>query len=118
MSSLSNLSNRPGRIQKIKVLGNKIPKPALKPLKEEGKDEEGSGDSDEEVVEIPEAITHRAKDETAEEKRARKASVKEMKKVCRQMKKESKETYKKEAMKMAGSAGGSDIRQGQRLMKL
>lgn len=114
LSTLSNVSNRPGKINKIKVLGDKPPKP----LKAVNEDEEASDDEEGEIVEIPEAITVRPKGESKEEKKARKASVKEMRKVCRQMKKESKDTYKKEAAKLTGKQGGADIKQKQRCLKL
>lgn len=113
LSTLSNVSNRPGKINKIKVLGDKPPK-QLKAVNEEEEASEDEG----EVVEIPEAITVRPKGETKDEKKARKASVKEMRRVCRQMKKESKDTYKKEAAKLTSTQGGADIKQKQRCLKL
>ncbi|CAE7418554.1 ltv1 [Symbiodinium natans] len=112
LSTLSNLSNRPGRIGKVKIVKKPVEK--LKPVSEV----EGNVDDDEpeDVVELPDVITTREKGETAEEKRARKASVKEMRKICRQMKKESKEMYKKEAAKLPGQ-GGADLRQKTRTVK-
>jgi len=110
LSTLSNLSNRPGKIGRLKIVKEK-PQP-LNPVKEaEGKDDEA-----EDVVELPDVVTTREKGETAEEKRARKASVKEMRRICRQMKKESKDMYKKEAAKLPGQ-GGADLRQKTRTVK-
>ena len=108
LSTLSNVSNRPGKIGKVKII--KKP-PALKPVAESGGEEK-----DEDVVELPDVVTTRPKDETPEDKKARKASVKEMRRICRQMKKESKEMYKKEAAKLPGQ-GTADIRQKTRAVK-
>ncbi|CAE7869468.1 Ltv1 [Symbiodinium microadriaticum] len=109
LSTLSNLSNRPGRIGRLKIVKEKTQ--PLNPVKEaEGKDDEAD------VVELPDVVTTREKGETAEEKRARKASVKEMRRICRQMKKESKDMYKKEAAKLPGQ-GGADLRQKTRTVK-
>lgn len=108
LSTLSNLSNRPGKIGKVKAI--KKP-PVLKPVAESGGEEK-----EEDVVELPDVVTTRPKDETAEEKKARKASVKEMRRICRQMKKESKEMYRKEAAKLPGQ-GGADVRQKTRAVK-
>lgn len=123
LSTLSNLSNRPGKIGKIKVVGKPKPK-ALPRVGEEG-DEEGSDKEDanaeddtESVIELPDVITERKKDETPEERRARKASVKEMRRVCRRMKKESKEMYKNEAAKLPGQKATLDLKSGQRYQKL
>ncbi|CAE7296764.1 Ltv1 [Symbiodinium pilosum] len=112
LSTLSNVSNRPGRIGKLKIVKKPVEK--LKPVKES----EGGNDDDdvEDVVELPDVVTTREKGETAEEKRARKASVKEMRRICRQMKKDSKEMYKKEAAKLPGQ-GGADLRQKTRTVK-
>ncbi|CAJ1334579.1 unnamed protein product [Effrenium voratum] len=113
LSTLSNLSNRPGRIGKVKII--KKP-PVLKPVTESAGDEEEGEESEEDVVELPDVVTTRPKDETPEEKKARKASVKEMRRICRKMKKESKEVYKREAAKLPGQ-GGVDIWQKTRAVK-
>lgn len=111
LSTLSNLSNRPAKIGRIPRVKKQS---ALKSVKEQD-------DSDEEeeanVVELPDVITVRPKGETAEEKKARKASVKEMRRVCRRMKKESKETYKQEAAKLPGQVGSADVRQKTRAIR-
>lgn len=107
LSNLSNLSNRPGKIGKIKA--EKKPK-AMKTLREG--DEEESEESEEECVELPDVITERKKDETPEEKRERKRSVKAMQKLCREMKKQSKLTFKGEAMKLKDrNTGTGDVSQ-------
>ncbi|CAK9075983.1 unnamed protein product [Durusdinium trenchii] len=111
LSTLSNLSNRPGKIGKVKTI-KKPQAPTLKAVTESG----GEDDEPEDVVELPDVVTERPKDETAEEKKARKASVKEMRRICRKMKKESKEMYKKEAAKLPGH-GGADVRQKTRAVK-
>jgi len=116
LSTLSNLSNRPGKIGKIKVIG----KPKQKELPKVVEEEEGSekDDETESVIELPDVITERKRGETPEERRARKASVKEMRKVCRQMKKESKEMYKNEAAKLPGKQPTADIKSGSRYQRL
>mmetsp|Transcript_99153 Transcript_99153/g.251801 ORF Transcript_99153/g.251801 Transcript_99153/m.251801 type:complete len:479 (-) Transcript_99153:38-1474(-) len=114
LSTLSNISNRPGRIGKIKII--KKPAPAMKPLKEGN---ESSEDEDEigPVVELPDVILERKKDETPEEKKARKAGVKDMRRICRQMKKETKQTYKDEAAKLQ-QGGAGDVRNKARVFRL
>jgi len=111
LSTLSNLSNRPGKIGKIKVIKKPAP---MKPVKEA---EENNEEEEDDVVELPDVVTTRPKGETAEEKKARKASVKEMRRVCRRMKKESKEMYKNEAAKLPGQTGGADVKQKTRTIK-
>lgn len=120
LSTLSNLSNRPGKIGRIKLV-KKPEAPALKTLQEAPnaeKEAEESEESEEEIVELPDVITVRPKGETPEERRLRKASVKEMKRVCRRMKKESKDMYKTEAMKVAAQPAGGDVRAKTRCLKL
>jgi len=116
LSTLSNVSNRPGRIGKIKVV-KKPATTAVAPIKEGKEDEEEEESEEEEIVELPDVITERKKDETPEEKRARKQSVKQMRKVCREMKKESKAVYKGEAAKL-NKPGNNDVRSGLRTQKL
>mmetsp|Transcript_119759 Transcript_119759/g.298757 ORF Transcript_119759/g.298757 Transcript_119759/m.298757 type:complete len:491 (-) Transcript_119759:245-1717(-) len=114
LSTLSNVSNRPGKIGKIKVI--KKPTQAMKPVKEEN---ENSEDEADDVVELPDVVTERPKNETPEEKKQRKAAVKEMRRICRKMKKESKETYKNETAKLADSkVGTGDIRHKSRAFRL
>jgi len=120
LSTLSNLSNRPGKIGRIKIV--KKPAAALKPLKEDadGEEDEKEGDDGDEaegIVELPDVITTRPRGETPEERRARKASVKEMRRVCRRMKKDSKEMYKAEASKLPAQTG-ADVRGKARCFKL
>lgn len=118
LSTLSNVSNRPGKIGKIKVV--KKPAPALKPVAEGGgAEEEGESEEEEgEVVELPDVVTTRPRGETPEDRKVRKAAVKELRRVCRRMKKESKEMYKTEAAKLPGQQSSSDIRQKTRCLKL
>jgi protein LTV1 len=121
LSTLSNISNRPGRIGKIKLIGK--PKPKALPRVGEEEEEGGEKDSDDQddatsVIELPDVITERKPGETSEEKRARKASVKEMRRVCRQMKKESKEMYKNEAARLPGNRATTDIKSGLRYQRL
>jgi protein LTV1 len=114
LSTLSNVSNRPGKIGKIKV----IKKPA--PAKDLGAIVEKESESEEEAdtVELPDVVTERPKNETAEEKKQRKAGVKEMRRICRKMKKESKDMYKQEAAKLASTKGSNDVREKLRCVKL
>mmetsp|Transcript_6302 Transcript_6302/g.19615 ORF Transcript_6302/g.19615 Transcript_6302/m.19615 type:complete len:476 (-) Transcript_6302:166-1593(-) len=118
LSTLSNLSNRPGRIARIKVV--KKPGPPLKAVKEKSDEtgkESGTEGEEEGIVELPEVVTTRLRGETSEERKARKASVKEMRRVCRRMKKESKETYKNEAAKLP-TQSGTDVRAKSRTFRL
>jgi len=112
LSTLSNISNRPGKIGRIKIA---VPK--KKAMDKVDEDDENDS-SDESVIELPDVITERKKDETPEEKKARKASVKEMRRVCRKMKKESKDMYKTEAAKMPGKRQTGDVRSGLRTTPL
>jgi len=112
LSTLSNVSNRPGKINKIKVVK---PKAAPKDLAAIA---ESDGESSDDAVELPDVCTERSKDETPEEKKQRKNAVKEMRRICRKMKKESKEMYKTEAAKLAKKQGSNDVRQGLRVNKL
>jgi len=115
LSTLSNLSNRPGKIGSIKSI--KKPTATMKPVKEE--DEEEDDEDEDDIVELPDVVTDRPKNETAEEKRQRKAAVKEMRRICRQMKKESKQTFKSEAAKLpANQAKTADVRQHSRCFRL
>lgn len=121
LSTLSNLSNRPGKIGRIKVVNR--PGKALRPVQESTCNEEGGkecGDVDgegEDIVELPDVITSRPRGETAEERRLRKNSVKEMRRICRKMKKESKETYKQEALKLTGIPVAVDVKPKTRCLK-
>ena len=45
-------------------------------------------------MDLPEVSTYRPRGETADERRARKDAVKEHKKLCRALKKETKEAFK------------------------
>jgi len=122
LSTLSNLSNRPGRITRI-TKAVKKPHTLLKSVQEdaEGSEEDAadeSGDDDESVVELPDVVNFRKKGETPEERRERKAGVKEMRRICRKMKKETKETYKNEANRLTGPVKHGDVRQKLRVTKL
>jgi len=118
LSTLSNISNRPGKIGKIKVgsLGKK--KEELPKLDEEAEQEDDESSSEDDIIELPEVILERKKGETPEEKRERKNSVKEMRRVCRRMKKESKEMYKAEALKLPGNKATSDLKFKTRYQRL
>jgi len=100
LSTRSNLSNHPGKIE-VKKLGARAP---LKKIVEGDEDEASEDDEDEEeeeeVVELPELVLLRPKNETAEEKRLRKQAVKVHKRLCRQMKKKNKLLYRAEELKM------------------
>jgi len=116
LSMNSNLSNRPGRIATIRVA--KKPGNPLKPVQETADTAEGSDESEEEdVVDLPDVNTTRPRGETTEERRERKAGVKEMRRICRKMKKDSKETYK-EASKAQTQPGSGDLRGKLRTFRL
>lgn len=118
LSTLSNISNRPGKISKIKLVKKNGPEnPNLTAIAEQSSDEE---DEEEDIVDLPDVITERPENESAEEKKLRKASVKAMRKICRQMKKESKDTYKNESAKLKATKSRSvgDVKDKLRVMKL
>jgi len=116
LSTLSNVSNRPGKIVKIpKVKKAAAANKDLPAIAESGSDAE----EDDDAVELPDVITERPKDESSEDKRLRKAGVKEMRRICRRMKKESKEMYKHEAAKLSSSSkGNGDVREKLRIVRL
>lgn len=118
LSTLSNVSNRPGKIGKIKLVKKNGPEnPNLAAIVEKDSDEE---EEEEDIVELPDVILERPKGESAEDKKLRKASVKAMRQICRQMKKESKTTYKSEAAKLGATKSRSvgDVKDKLRVMKL
>jgi len=112
LSTLSNVSNRPGKINKIKLAKAKAATKELAAI------EESDAESEDDVVELPDVVTERKPNETPEEKKARKGAVKEMRRICRKMKKESKEMYKNEEKKLNDKRGSNDVRQGLRVNKL
>ncbi|GBE59654.1 ribosomal protein L13, putative [Babesia ovata] len=75
---------------------------------------------DVEYVELPEVVTTRRRDETAEEKRARKAAVKQAKAMITRMKKENKEALKNAKKKAAekSAVGSYDIVNGVKYLRL
>jgi len=116
LSTLSNLSNRPGKIEKLKKL---IKKSAELPAIVEGGDAAEEESSDEDGVDLPDVVTDRPKNESPEDKKLRKAGVKEMRRICRKMKKESKDMYKAEAAKLDKMRQGTgDVRRKLRVMQL
>jgi len=116
LSTLSNVSNRPGKISKIKLLKKPPAGKDLPAIVEDGNDTEE--DKEDDAVELPDVVTERPKGETAEEKKARKAGVKQMRRICREMKKDSKEMYKQEAAKLSNKKGSGDVREKLRVTKL
>lgn len=100
MSTYSNIYNHPHRIEiHSKVRVDKKGMAVIEGEKEEiGKDEgiESQGDEEDEGVTISNL---RTKGETKEEKKLRKAAVKENARVRRQVKKATKEIYKDESLK-------------------
>jgi len=110
LSFRSNLSNHPGKVSRpdrIKVKNSDLVAPPAKKLKalEEGEE-------DEEGVELPEVITFRQRGEQPEDRKIRKAAVKEHQKIARQMKKETKLAFKNEAKKAHNLPNAGDIRDG------
>lgn len=118
LSTYSNTSNRPGRIIRPKIAKPK--KKAVEPVAEEKESEEDSDDSaDERAVALLDAPTDRPKNETPEDKKARKAAVKALRQECRKLKKESKATYKTEAAKLSKTqVGNADLRTQVRVIPL
>jgi len=106
LSLRSNLSNHPGRVGRPERINHKaLEGPAKAPLPEI---DEAT------VVELPEVSTYRPRGETADERRARKDAVKEHKKLCRALKKETKEAFKTEAKKNSVARNAGDLREGVR----
>lgn len=118
LSTYSNTSNRPGRIIRPKIAKPK--KKAVDPVIEEKEENEESDDSaDDRAVALLDASTERPKNETPEEKKVRKAAVKALRQECRKLKKESKDTYKKEASKLSKTQiGTGDLRTQVRSIKI
>eukprot|EP00812_Abedinium_dasypus_P008926 NODE_2651_length_898_cov_38.423488.p2 GENE.NODE_2651_length_898_cov_38.423488~~NODE_2651_length_898_cov_38.423488.p2 ORF type:complete len:281 (-),score=125.73 NODE_2651_length_898_cov_38.423488:55-843(-) len=118
LTTLSNASNHPGKIERIKVGVKKKPKPVAIP--EEGGEDSEEGDDDAAAAELPEAPTVRDRNETPEERKARKAAVKELQRQARVMKKDSKNLYKAEAAKLARLAdrNGAGVPTGTKYTKL
>lgn len=118
LSTLSNVSNRPGKIGKIKVLKKPAPTKELPAIGEDASDADNE-DEEPDTVELPDVVLERPKNESTEDKRQRKAAVKEMRRICRRMKKESKDMYKQEELKMSKrSQGNGDVRDKLRCVKL
>jgi protein LTV1 len=106
LSMRSNLSNHPGRVGRPDRINPKAgERQAKAPLPEIDETE---------VVELPEVSTYRPKGETPEERKARKDAVKEHKKLCRALKKETKEAFKTEAKKNSVARNAGDLRDGVR----
>jgi len=117
LSTLSNLSNRPGKIEKLKKLIKKTSPDKELPAIAEGGDAAAES-SDEDGVELPDVVTDRPKNESAEDKKLRKNGVKEMRRICRKMKKESKDMYKAEEQKLNKKVNSGDVRSKLRVQKL
>lgn len=116
LSTLSNVSNRPGKINKIKLVKKKETSKALEKIEESGSDAESEEEKD--AVELPDVCFERPKNESLEDKKARKKGVKEMRAICRRMKKESKTMYKEEEKKLHKQNGDGENRDRMRIMKL
>jgi len=74
-----------------------------------------------EVVELPPVDTTRPKGESTEQRRVRKAAVKEAQRILRQMKKQGEEVIKEETSlnrKIQGHRSNFDVRQGVRHIRL
>jgi protein LTV1 len=104
LSLRSNLSNHPGKL-----------KHPEKPKRNRAAKKEQLEDLDEDnAVDLPEVSTFRPKCETPEERKERKAAVKEHQRLCRAMKKETKEAFKAEAKKAHAKPNAGDLRDGVR----
>jgi len=107
LSTKSNISNHPGKIKLERR------KPKLEEVLEEEEPDTDDGECDENTRThvLPEVILVRSKGETAEEKRSRKAGVREYKRICRAMKKDNKLLYRTEDLKLKTQiAGTGDVR--------
>lgn len=100
LSLRSNTSNHPGRIHRPEKDKRKPPMAAV------------VEEAEEKVVELPEVSTLRARDETPEERKVRKAAVKEHQRMARQLKKETKELFKAERTKASTRVNAGDLRDG------
>lgn len=110
LSLRTNTTNHPGRVKRtdrIKVSDKPEKNPVMEAVEEE-----------DEIVEFPEVTTLRQRGETTEERKARKAAVKEMQKMSRQLKKQTKDTYKEERKKANTRVPAGDIREGVRRQQL
>ena len=91
LSTKTNTTNHPGKVNRLTVAGpkksHKKKGAILAPIDEE-----------DEVI-LPEIVAVRDKNETPEEKKARKAAVKEAQRICREMKKQNKNVWKEETKK-------------------
>lgn len=103
LSTHSNLSNHPGKIIRPKVIARKKAHPKVETVLEDEAEEDRDSEAENKLVELLDVNTERPKDETPEERKLRKAGVKQMRRQCRQMKKESKETYKKEGARLGAA---------------
>jgi protein LTV1 len=102
LSLRSNISNHPGKVgrpDRIKPVSEK-PERVLPNI------------SEDDAVELPEVSTFRPKGESADERKARKDAVKEHKRLCRSLKKETKEAFKNEKKKNAVAPNAGDLREG------
>ncbi|EER11934.1 conserved hypothetical protein [Perkinsus marinus ATCC 50983] len=117
LSTLTNNTNHPGKINRPTRIRKPamIPAPALATVEEYEEDEELSEDDEEELVEVS---TYRPRDETPEEKRARKAAVKQLQREARKAKKETKATFKLEKLSCQRRGNAADIRDGVARVKL
>eukprot|EP00397_Hematodinium_sp_SG-2012_P039553 GEMP01043197.1.p1 GENE.GEMP01043197.1~~GEMP01043197.1.p1 ORF type:complete len:436 (+),score=130.18 GEMP01043197.1:22-1329(+) len=104
LTTRSNISNHPGKIVLEKRQKTKVKKPQLEEVAEDDEEEE-------DILELPEVQLTRPKDETADEKRARKHAVKERQRLCRQMKKTNTLLYRMEDLKLRErEVGRGDVR--------
>lgn len=111
LSMRSNLSNHPGKIDRISIRRPKRVKPILEDLEDL---------PEEDAVILPELRNERPKDETAEERRERKKAVKERARICRELKKQNKGVWQRETAKLMGRSvnKGFDVPQGIRVVPI
>jgi protein LTV1 len=108
LSLRSNLSNHPGKVGRPeRINGKALERGPARPAPLPEIDEAAA-------VELPEVSTYRPRGETSEERKARKDAVKEHKKLCRTLKKETKEAFKTEAKKNSVARNAGDLREGVR----
>ncbi|KAF4668667.1 hypothetical protein FOL47_002927 [Perkinsus chesapeaki] len=118
LTTLTNNTNHPGKINRPARIRKPamIPAPTLEAVREEDSDQETAQCEEEE--ELVEVSTYRPRDETPEERRARKAAVKQLQREARKAKKEIKATFKNEKLNCQRRGNTADIREGVSRVKL
>ncbi|CDR95756.1 Protein LTV1 homolog [Babesia bigemina] len=115
LTKYTNATNHPQRI-----LSSVVRRARTRERPEGAEEPSAKAVPDVEYIELPQVVTTRRRDETAEEKRARKAAVKQAKAMITRMKKENKEALKSAKKKAAekSAVGSYDIVNGVKYLRL